>query len=115
AGRGGGFRWVGAGRSYEMAGDVGEWCWNESGGGARYLLGGGFNTSTNEYYEPGGVPPFHRAANAGFRCVRNSAPLPAEATAERRQTIRDFAKAKPATDAVYRIYKGMYSYDRTPL
>ncbi len=35
--------------------------------------------------------------------------------AERRQTIRDFAKAIPATDTVYRIYKAMYAYDRTPL
>jgi len=101
--------------TYDMAGNVAEWCYNESGSGARYLLGGGFNTTTNEYFEPGGLPPFHRDANAGFRCVRNTAPLPVEATAERRQSIRDFSKAKPATDAVYRIYKTMYSYDRTPL
>ena len=100
--------------TYDMAGNVAEWCRNES-GGARYLLGGGWNTTTNEYFEPGVLPPFHRAANSGFRCVRNTAPLPAEATAERRQTIRDFAKAKPTTDAVYRIYKTMYAYDRTPL
>ena len=101
--------------TYDMAGNVAEWCRNESGGGARYQLGGGFNTQANEYFEPGGPPPFHRAANAGFRCVRNTAPLPAEATAERRQSIRDFANARPAPDAVFRIYKSMYAYDRTPL
>jgi len=48
--------------TYDMAGNVAEWCRNESGGGARYLLGGGFNTTTNEYFEPGGQPPLHRAA-----------------------------------------------------
>ena len=101
--------------TYDMAGNVAEWCRNESGGGARYLLGGGWNTTTNEYFEPGGLPPFHRGANAGFRCVRNTAALPVETTAERRQTIRDFSKAKPATDAVFQIYKTMYSYDHTPL
>jgi len=106
---------VGPWGTYDMAGNVAEWCRNESGGGARYILGGGWNTTPAEYFEPGGLPPFHRAANSGFRCVRNSAALPAEAMAERRQTIRDFAKAKPAPDAVYRIYKGMYSYERTPL
>jgi eukaryotic-like serine/threonine-protein kinase len=109
------YQGVGPLGTYDMAGNVAEWCRNESGGGARYILGGGFNTTTNEYFEPGGLPPFHRAANAGFRCVRNTAALPRETTVERRQTIRDFAKAKPAPDAVYRIYKSMYSYDRTPL
>ncbi len=98
-----------------MAGNMSEWCLNQSGGGAMYQLGGGFKTTTNEYFEPGGQPPFHRGANAGFRCVRNTAALPAVVTAERRQTIRDFANAKPAPDAAYQIYKSMYSYDRTPL
>jgi len=60
-------------------------------------------------------PPLHRAANSGFRCVRNTAALPAQATAERRQTIRNFAKAQPATTADYRISKTMYTYDRPPL
>jgi serine/threonine protein kinase/dienelactone hydrolase len=101
--------------TYDMAGNVAEWCWNESGGGARYLLGGAFDTATAEYFEPGGVPPFHRGPNAGFRCVRNTAALPKEVLAERRQTIQDFSKAKPASDDVFRIYKTLYLYDRTPL
>jgi len=109
------YQGVGPLGTYDMAGNVAEWCRNESGKGSRYNLGGGLNTSTNEYFEPGGLPPFDRSANSGFRCVRNTAPLPAAATAERRQTIRDFAKAQPAADAVYRIYQSMYAYDRTPL
>ena len=111
----GSYQGVGPWGTYDMAGSVAEWCRSESGGGARYLLGGGWNTTTNEYFEPGNQPPFHRAPNAGFRCVRNTAALPAEALGERRQTIRDFSKVKPAADAIYRIYKGMYAYDRTPL
>jgi dienelactone hydrolase len=109
------YQGVGPLGTYDMAGNVAEWCRNESGGGARYLLGGAFNTTTNEYFEPVGASPFHRGANSGFRCVRNTGALPAEAMAERRQTMRDFSKAKPAPDAVYQIYKSMYSYDRTPL
>ncbi len=101
--------------TYDMAGNVAEWCRNESGGGARYLLGGGWNTETNEYFEPGGALPFVRTANNGFRCVRNTAALPPETLAERRQTIRDFSKAKPASDEVFGVYKAMYAYDRTPL
>jgi formylglycine-generating enzyme required for sulfatase activity/dienelactone hydrolase len=101
--------------TYDMAGNVAEWCRNEAGRSARYLLGGGSNTEATEYFEPAGIPPFSRTANNGLRCVRNSAALPADSTAERRQTLRDFAHAKPATDAVYQVYKNMYSYDRTPL
>jgi hypothetical protein len=98
-----------------MAGNVAEWCRNESGGGARYLLGGGWHTQSSEYWEPGGSPPFVREANNGFRCVRNAAALPLETLAERRQTIRHFANVKPAPDEVFGAYKAMYSYDRTPL
>jgi dienelactone hydrolase len=101
--------------TFDMAGNVAEWCWNESGGGARYLLGGAFDTATAEYFEPGGIPPFHRGANAGFRCVRNVSALPKEVLAERRQTIQDFSKSKPATEHEFRIYKTLYIYDRTPL
>jgi dienelactone hydrolase len=102
--------------TYDMAGNVAEWCRNEAGGGTRYLLGGGFDTATNEYFEPGELPPFHRGANAGFRCVKNTGALPAEASAERKLEIKDFSKAKPASDADFQRYiKTMYTYDHTPL
>ena len=109
------YQGVGPLGTYDMAGNVAEWCRNGAGRGTRYQLGGGVNTTTNEYFEPGATEPFQRAANAGFRCVRNTGALPAEALAERRQTIRDLAHAKPAPDTVFQIYKSMYSYDRTPL
>jgi serine/threonine protein kinase/formylglycine-generating enzyme required for sulfatase activity/dienelactone hydrolase len=101
--------------AYDMAGNVAEWRRNEGGGNSRYILGGAWNTSSSEYFEPGVLPPFDRSANSGFRCVRNTAALPAAATAEVRPLIRDFSKAKPAPDEVFRIYKAMYAYDRTPL
>ncbi len=106
---------VGPFGTFDMAGNAAEWCRNEAGGGTRYLLGGAANTNTSEYFEPGNAPPFLRMAGTGFRCVKNTAALPAEATAERLQTLRDFAKAAPASDAVFAIYKGMYRYDHTPL
>ena len=109
------YQGVGPWGTYDMAGNVAEWCWNESGGGARYLLGGAFDTATAEYFEPYSLPTFHRGANAGFRCVRNVSPLPNDVLAERRQTIQDFSKAKPATDHEFRIYKTLYAYDPTPL
>ncbi len=110
------YKGVGPWGTYDMAGNVAEWCWNETGhGGSRYLLGGGWNTASSEYFEPGELPPFDRIANSGFRCVRNSAPLPAETLAELRQSVKDFLHAKPVSDEIFRVYKAMYAYDRMPL
>jgi dienelactone hydrolase len=47
--------------------------------------------------------------------VRNTGPLPAEAMASLVLHQRDFAKAHPASDDVFRIYRNLYAYDRTPL
>ena len=41
--------------------------------------------------------------------------MPANATADARQTIRDFSKAKPAADAVLPDLQRYVRYDRTPL
>ena len=106
---------IGPWGAYDMAGNVAEWCLNSTGGNLRYILGGAWNTSSSEYFEPGELPPFDRSANGGFRCVRNTAALPVQATAEVRAMIRDFSRAKPAPDAVFRIYKAMYAYDHPPL
>jgi dienelactone hydrolase len=109
------FQGLGLYGTYDMGGNVAEWCLNEGGGGSRYLLGGGWGTPAAEYYEPLAATPFHRAANAGFRCVRNSGPLPPEALAGRRLAIRDFTTARPAPDPIFQVYKAMYRYDRAAL
>ena len=109
------YQGIGPFGTYDMAGNVAEWAWNESGNGARFQLGGAFGTATADYFEPGGLPAFHRGANAGFRCVRNTADLPKDALKERRQTVQDFSKVKPVPDDVFRIYKSLYAYDRAPL
>lgn len=98
-----------------MAGNVAEWCWNGDKKGARYILGGAWNTSSADYFEPGVGAPLSRIDGTGFRCVRNTATLPPPATSPVASSMRDLSKAQPASDEVFRIYRAMYAYDRTPL
>ncbi len=109
------FQGIGPFGTYDMAGNVSEWCWNESGRGTRFLLGGAYNTTSVEYYEPGVQPALDRSASHGFRCVRNVKPVPKDTATERRQHIQDFSNAKPVADEVFKLYKNFYSYDHTPL
>ena len=109
------YQGVGPWGTYDMAGNVAEWCWNQADSAHRYILGGAWNTSSAEYFEAGGLSPLSRTASNGFRCVRNIASLPAEAKAERQQMSRDLVNERPVPDETFRIYKSMYTYDHTPL
>ena len=109
------YQGLGSWGTYDMAGSMSEWTRTEAGHGTRYLLGGGLDTPPVEYFEPFASLPFLRTANSGFRCVRNGGPIPAEAAAEKLTKIRDFAHTQPASDAVFKLYRDMYSYARTPL
>ncbi|HQQ78778.1 MAG TPA: protein kinase [Thermoanaerobaculia bacterium] len=100
--------------TYDMAGNVKEWCWNES-GGRRYLLGGAFSDAVYAYSEPDAQAPFERSPLYGFRCARYEAPLPEEQLREVPVLARDFSMEKPVPDDVFRVFQGFYAYDKGPL
>jgi dienelactone hydrolase len=66
-------------------------------------------------YGPEALSPFDRSPLNGFRCVMNAEALPEETLASRPLLNRDFSKVTPASDDVFRVYRSMYVYDRTPL
>jgi serine/threonine protein kinase/dienelactone hydrolase len=109
------FTGIGPYGTYDMAGNVAEWCWNGAGGNLRFILGGAFGSQTYAYYDPSALSPFDRSPKNGFRCVRNPGPLSSEITDPKTLRHRDFSKAKPASDEVFRIYQNLYAYHRTPL
>ena len=102
--------------TYDMAGNVKEWCFN-SDGSRRYILGGDSTEPKYMYQEPDARPPLDRSASNGFRLVKylKSEPLPEAQTSQVSFQSFDYRNAKPVPDAVFRIYRGLYSYDRTPL
>jgi eukaryotic-like serine/threonine-protein kinase len=108
------FAGVGPYGTYDMAGNVREWCLTAIGDG-RFILGGAWRTQTYAAMDPEVLPPFDRSPLNGFRTVRNHGVLSAAAAAPLVRRERDFSKAKPVSDDVFQVYKTMYAYDRTPL
>ena len=100
--------------TYDMAGNVKEWCWNAS-GEKRYTLGGGWDEPVYLYQTWHAQPPFERRENYGFRCAKYEKAPVAELLAPIERVWRDYARAKPADDATFRVFQSLYAYDRTPL
>jgi eukaryotic-like serine/threonine-protein kinase len=101
--------------TFDMAGNVREWCWNAT-GNRRYILGGAWNDERFVYSNMNAISPFDRSAANGFRCVKYSVDaLPDALTAPAVSPYRDRGAEKPASDEVYRILQSFYSYDQTDL
>jgi serine/threonine protein kinase/formylglycine-generating enzyme required for sulfatase activity/predicted esterase len=103
--------------SYDMAGNVKEWVWNEANEGNRYVLGGAWDEPNYMFVDPDAQSPFLRTSNIGFRCIKyvDSEPLPSIALEAIPSPRRDLSKEKPASDQLFRAYLSMYSYDKAPL
>jgi formylglycine-generating enzyme required for sulfatase activity/dienelactone hydrolase len=100
----------------DMAGNVKEWCLNESKDGKRLILGGGFGEPIYMFNNTDTQSPWERQANFGFRCVKlDSPPAPAAATHLEEVTIRDYWKEKPVPDEVFKAYTALYAYDKGDL
>jgi eukaryotic-like serine/threonine-protein kinase len=102
--------------TYDMAGNVKEWCWNERKDHMRFILGGGFGEPTYMFGAQDAQPPWQRAPNFGFRCVKLiSKPPDATLATIDVPPVRDYSKERPASDEAFRAYKGLYAYDKRDL
>ncbi len=108
-----GMSWCGA---YDMAGNAKEWCSNETSSGKHYLMGGAWSDPTYMFNDADAREPFQRSAAFGFRCAKYAL-TSEEAKADGPITvqIRNYGLEKPVSDQLFRAYKSMYSYDKTPL
>ena len=100
--------------SYDMAGNVREWCATGS-ARERYILGGAWDEPANAYAGEQRLSPWSRDAVNGFRCARYMAALPVSLPPPVALAWRDYSAEKPASDEAFRTYTSLYSYDRTDL
>jgi len=102
---------------YDMAGNMREWCWNASEKG-RCIRGGAWNDVHYMYNSITQADPFDRSSKNGIRCVRyvDKDDISENIFAPRiPEKTRNFYKETPVSDAIFTIYKDMFSYDRIDL
>ena len=112
--RAGSYPGLGPYGTYDMAGNVKEWCENGM-GDRKFIVGGASTDPTYMYQEPDARPPFDRSATNGIRLVKTFGEVPDKLKAAVSFERSDYRNWKPVSDAVFKVYEGMYAYDRTPL
>jgi eukaryotic-like serine/threonine-protein kinase len=104
--------------AYDMAGNVREWCWNETPNG-RCVRGGAWNDGTYMITVPIGAAAMDRSARNGFRCVRYVDP--AKVTASAFEMVKNpespsYSRGvQPVPDALFLSYREQFSYDAKDL
>ncbi len=103
--------------TYDMAGNVREWCWNGTQKG-RLIRGGAWNDFSYMYSNWTQASSFDRSEKNGFRCVLY---IEAENLPDRVfepdifEEEVDLYKQTPVPDDVFEAYKNQFSYDKTDL
>jgi len=109
--------YAGVGRfgTYDMAGNVSEWCLNTGGDDQRYILGGAWSEPTYRYSDSDVAAPLNRSNIFGMRLIKTDGTLTAASTTPIENPLYDFRNEQPIGDDAFEIIRGMFAYDRTPL
>jgi len=101
----------------DMAGNVREWCWNET-SGQRYILGGSWADPSYMLMRGQLASPWDRSSTNGFRCAKylTGSQSPNRLTEPITATPRPAYLSAPAVpDNVFHLYEDLYAYERSDL
>jgi dienelactone hydrolase len=103
--------------TYDLAGNVKEWSWNEAAQRKRYILGGAWNEPAYMFHEADARSAWQREVTFGFRCIKDidSKPRPQVLTEPVVALARNYSAERPVSEEVFRAYRDLYAYDKTPL
>lgn len=103
--------------TFDMAGNVKEWVWNELATGQRYILGGSFSDQEYLFHETEHRPASQREKTFGFRCIKfiSKPDLTSEIFKAIELPSRNFNQEKPVSDEVFAVIKTFYDYPKSEL
>ena len=103
--------------AYDMAGNVREWCWNQTPVG-RIIRGGAWDDANYMYKQLSQLPAFDRSPRNGFRCVKyiDRGKMPESAFQQiNSYEEQDYSEKAPVPDNIFNIYRDQFLYDNTDL
>ncbi len=100
--------------SYNMAGNVTEWCLNEVSDGFA-ATGGGWGSPSYTFAQYSTFPGFYTSDKVGFRCVLNASDAKGDQGAMHIETKNEIPVYTASSDADFNKWANYYHYDKTPL
>ncbi|MBI4474261.1 MAG: SUMF1/EgtB/PvdO family nonheme iron enzyme [Acidobacteria bacterium] len=100
--------------TFDTAGNVREWQWNEAASG-RWSLGGAWADPAYVFTVRNAPPPLDRAPANGLRCAKYLTNPPSAQFTGRIEVAGDYRSAKSVSNEVFEAYKRLYAYERSDL